>query len=70
MINYVINRLSSDGKVSTTTITDDQLDMIYDALGQYKENLQYNELEFDELTEQEDKVEALFEALYELVKVE
>jgi hypothetical protein len=70
MISYVINRLSSDGKVSTTTITDDQLDMIYDALGQYKENLQYNELEFDELTEQEDKVEALFEALYELVKVE
>jgi hypothetical protein len=68
MINYVINRLSSDGKVSTTTITDDQLDMIYDALGQYKENLQYNELEFDELTEQEDKVEALFESLYELVK--
>jgi hypothetical protein len=70
MISYVINRLSSDGKVSTTTITDDQLDMIYDALGQYKENLQYNELEFDELTEQEDKVEALFESLYELVKVE
>ena len=72
MIVYKLSRVAPNEADRSVEISNRQLDLIYAALADYKENLQYNGEDFDtmdELARAENEVEDLFSTLYEIVKV-
>ena len=71
MIVYKMSRIAPNEVERSVELSSRKLDLIYAALADYKENLQYND-DFEtinDLARAENEVEDLFSTLYEIVRV-
>ena len=71
MIVYKLSRVAPNEVDRSVELSSRKLDIIYAALADYKENLQYEDRfdTMDDLARAENEVEDLFSTLYEIVKV-
>ena len=71
MIVYKLSRVAPNEADRSVELSSRKLDLIYAALADYKENLQYEDRfdTMDDLARAENEVEDLFSTLYEIVKV-